>query len=138
MQQTNNHQFNLIESADTFSPDPLNENMEKVEAAFAAVNTAMGSGGHTGRIAYGTYLGDGKGAKTLTFDFYPVVVFLTAKGSVGHDTLVLIRECAGTVGGAGGPISRVSWSGNSITYGSSNSDDYNQVDETVWFVAIGA
>ena len=138
MQQTNNHQFNLIESADTFSPEPLNENMEKVEAAFAAVNTAMGSGGHTSRIAYGTYVGDGTGAKTLTFDFYPLVVFLTATGSVGHDTMVLIRECKGTVSGAGGPVARVSWSGNSITYGSSNSDDYNRTDKTVWFVAIGA
>lgn len=137
MQQTNNYQFNLIESGDTFSPDPLNQNMEKVEAAFAAVTTAMGSGGHTCRVAHGTYIGDGEGAKTLTFDFYPLVVFFTAKGSVGHDTMVLIREGTGTVSGAGGPVSRVSWSGNSVTYGSSNSNTYNQADETIWFVAIG-
>lgn len=33
MQQTKKYQFNLIEPSDTFSPDRLNENMEKVEAA---------------------------------------------------------------------------------------------------------
>lgn len=33
MQQTEKYQLNLIEKTDTFSPDPLNENMEKVEAA---------------------------------------------------------------------------------------------------------
>ena len=33
MQHTDKYKFNLIEKQDTFSPDPLNENMEKVEGA---------------------------------------------------------------------------------------------------------
>lgn len=33
MQQTNKYKLNLIEKDDTFSPDPLNDNMEKVERA---------------------------------------------------------------------------------------------------------
>lgn len=33
MQQTDNYKLNLIETSDTFSPNPLNDNMEKVEAA---------------------------------------------------------------------------------------------------------
>ncbi len=33
MQQTNKYKLNLIEKDDTFSPDPLNDNMEKVEEA---------------------------------------------------------------------------------------------------------
>ena len=33
MQQTNKYTLNLIEKDDTFSPDPLNDNMEKVERA---------------------------------------------------------------------------------------------------------
>ena len=37
MQQTTKYQFNLIETSDTFSPDPLNQNMEKVESALDAV-----------------------------------------------------------------------------------------------------
>ena len=33
MQHTNKYKLNLIEKDDTFSPDPLNDNMEKVEEA---------------------------------------------------------------------------------------------------------
>ena len=36
MQQTNKYKLNLIEKDDTFSPDPLNDNMEKVERALEA------------------------------------------------------------------------------------------------------
>lgn len=36
MQQTNRYKLNLIDKADTFSPDPLNENTEKLEAQLAA------------------------------------------------------------------------------------------------------
>ena len=40
MQQTNQYKLNLIEKTDTFSPDPLNENAEKVEAQLAAETLA--------------------------------------------------------------------------------------------------
>ena len=40
MQQTNQYKLNLIEKTDTFSPDPLNENTEKVEAQLAAETLA--------------------------------------------------------------------------------------------------
>ena len=36
MQQTQTYKLNLIETSDTFSPAPLNENMEKVEAGISA------------------------------------------------------------------------------------------------------
>ena len=35
MQQTKNLKLNIIETSDAFSPEPLNENMEKVEAAIS-------------------------------------------------------------------------------------------------------
>ena len=41
MQQTEKYKLNLIEKTDTFSPDPLNENMEKVEAAITAEAAAL-------------------------------------------------------------------------------------------------
>ena len=45
MQQTTKYQFKLIEGSDDFSPQPLNDNVEKVEeelvALDAAVNTAQ-------------------------------------------------------------------------------------------------
>lgn len=40
MQQTTNYKLNLIEKTDTFSPDPLNENMEKVEGALTQLGNA--------------------------------------------------------------------------------------------------
>lgn len=33
MKHTENHKFNLIETTDTFSPEPLNQNMETLEQA---------------------------------------------------------------------------------------------------------
>jgi len=47
MQQTAKYQFNLIEREDVFSPDPLNENMEKVEGALEAVQAEAKAGDDT-------------------------------------------------------------------------------------------
>lgn len=44
MQQTENYQLNLIEKTDTFSPDALNENAQKVEDALAAVTAHAAAG----------------------------------------------------------------------------------------------
>ena len=41
MQQTSKYQFNLVESGDAFSPAPLNDNMEKVEAALENAEAAQ-------------------------------------------------------------------------------------------------
>ena len=41
MQQTKNYQFNLIESSDPFSAQPLNDNMVKVEGALDAADAAV-------------------------------------------------------------------------------------------------
>ena len=40
MQQTETYKLNLIETSDTFSPAPLNENAQKLEAAIAAGDAA--------------------------------------------------------------------------------------------------
>ena len=46
MQQTSKYQFNLVDATDDFSPEPLNQNMEKVEEAregqAAALESAKG------------------------------------------------------------------------------------------------
>ena len=44
MQQTNKYKLNLIEKDDTFSPDPLNDNMEKVEGALEGVTVHADAG----------------------------------------------------------------------------------------------
>ena len=44
MQQTKKYKLNLIEKTDAFSPDALNQNMEKVEAALEAAAAHADSG----------------------------------------------------------------------------------------------
>ena len=44
MQQTETYQLNLIETSDTFSPAPLNENAQKLEAALTAARTEAAAG----------------------------------------------------------------------------------------------
>ena len=115
MQQTSKYQFKLIEGTDDFSPTPLNDNMEKVEDALEALDAsvaeqlgdvedamdtleagvesslanltaALGTGGHTCRMAYGTYTGSGQYGEnhpnSLTFDFTPVLIIIGTVGSV--------------------------------------------------------
>lgn len=124
MQQTTKYKFNLIEGSDDVSPVPLNENMEKVEAQFGAVETALadgltaveaslGSGGKTARIAYGKYTGNGKcGAaypNSLTFDFAPKVVFV-ARTTVGYNPVLMVA------GGVSTSYCQLTWSGNRVSW----------------------
>ena len=53
MQQTEKYQFNLIETSDPFSPEPLNANMEKAEAALAGLSASRP------RLICGSYTGTG-------------------------------------------------------------------------------
>ena len=72
MQQTEKYQFNLIEPSDTFSPDPLNENMEKVEVQLDTVRAEAAAGDaaleqrvqvlELHKFAYGYYTGNGEKA----------------------------------------------------------------------------
>ena len=84
MQQTDTYKLNLIESGDTFSPAPLNENMEKVEEALLTQADAMDalSSGQLNCIT-GTYTGSGKFGEsdpnTLTFPFEPKLVLVMSE-----------------------------------------------------------
>ena len=77
MQHTDKYQFNIIETSDAFSPEALNENARKLENALlehkAETIAALGSGGKTARIAYGTFNG---ARSSITVDFKPMVMFL--------------------------------------------------------------
>ena len=102
MQQTKKYQFNLIESSDPFSAQPLNDNMEKVEAALDAADAAVKAAvkaADTAVAAHRTEVnaalsaqaaqvdgraqfavvrrtGDGGPSYTVTFPFQPKVVML--------------------------------------------------------------
>lgn len=86
MQQTKNLNLNIIESTDTFSPEPLNDNAQKLEdaiqaaegkadAAVTAVSAALASHSH---FVTGLYDGTGH-ANKFTLGFRPrfvIIVFL--------------------------------------------------------------
>ncbi|MBD5118969.1 MAG: hypothetical protein HDT37_07660 [Clostridiales bacterium] len=92
MQQTEMYQLNLIETSDTFSPAPLNENMEKVEAKFAALDGADAALGRRIttleglKVVAGSYTGIGGQStvrSTIQVGFRPRAVILqqaTASG----------------------------------------------------------
>ncbi|MDE6261449.1 MAG: hypothetical protein K2M42_11455 [Oscillospiraceae bacterium] len=89
MQQTETYQLNLIETSDTFSPEPLNENMEKVEAKFAGLDQADAAlnsrvtvlEGH--KIAVGSYTGGGSQAYTVQVGFRPRAVIIQQATHIG-------------------------------------------------------
>lgn len=105
MKSTDKYQLNLIEPNDDFLPDPLNENTQKLEtvlsqfqdntqAALTSLITGLGSGGHTCRVAHGTYTGEGKVLKNLNFGFTPLCVFIglpAASTAFYQNPVALIR-----------------------------------------------
>ena len=101
MQQTNKYKLNLIEKDDTFSPDPLNDNMEKVEGALKAETGARQAADaaeaqtradadaaldrriqtiEAHKIVFGSA---GNGSTTANLGFTPLLLYVT-NGSGGH------------------------------------------------------
>ena len=163
MQQTTKYQFKLIEGSDDFSPQPLNDNVEKVEEELAILDSALsqglealnnalvqglenaendmnsnlanvmsnlGSKGKNARIAWGSYRGTGRNGSyfpnSLTFDFYPVVIFLGCEnGAPGASWPgVFLRGCD-----IGHPDSE--YGSNHLTWSEKGVSWYSPTDEVV-------
>ena len=145
MQFTNQYKLNLIEATDTFSPQPLNENMEKVEAALKNQAASLGSlqssvtqsvqtlqnqhsqdiaalTGAAVKIATGSYVGTNTSGSaspnTLTFDFVPKLVFVI--GSTYYSFFVHGAKygLGGTCGTASANryVQTATWSGNTLSW----------------------
>ena len=81
MQQTEKRGFNIIETSDAFSPDALNDNTRKLEAALDAHEEAVAvrlAGLEKFHFAYGNYVGSGSGnpGVTVTRGFVPSIVMV--------------------------------------------------------------
>ena len=140
MQQTTPYKFNLIETSDTFGPAPLNDNAQNMEdqltalavteaankaaleqamaaqkselqAADAALQAAMGIGGKTCRIAWGSYVGTGK---SITVDFRPLIVFFSYQGSPQRSH-VMIRGSAFSLTSSSSTYN-VTWGDRSVSW----------------------
>lgn len=91
MQQTETYKLNLIEKKDVFSPDALNENMEKLEVALEGRTDAADTEALDARvtalevhkIAIGHYIGNGETNQFIPLPFTPTAVLLDIVN--GHD-----------------------------------------------------
>lgn len=105
MKQTEKYQFNLVEPSDTFSPDPLNQNMEAVEQALDGLSGRNDDGDARAaalearlarleqhRFATGTYKGVGGTEQTVYVGFTPKCVIIGDPAS----TMVVISSGEGT------------------------------------------
>ena len=149
MQQTSKYQFKLIEGTDDFSPTPLNDNMEKVEEKFTAVEDDLaqltqrvGINGKTARFVFGSYTGTGacgeENKTSLSFDFVPVIVLM--RGSGDRYTGVFIRgSYSGGSTATSSATASVTWSEHGLTWYNAESPDYqnNSGGSTYSYVAIG-
>ena len=83
MQQTEQFGFHLIEAQDTFSTDPLNENMRLLDAALAKKGTCT--------VVTGSFTGDGTSGREITVGFAPA--FLIAYGwNTGYSLSFTARD----------------------------------------------
>ena len=94
MQQTTKYQFKLIEGSDDFSPQPLNDNVEKVEEVLEDMAETVEAVQSTADAAFcptnksyvvGSYMGN-NGTKTIELGFCPS--FLIISGDGGSTSLV--------------------------------------------------
>ena len=147
MQQTNQYQFNLIEPGDSFSPQPLNENMEKVEEALANVESSIReTASSCTKLLVGSYSGSdsyGKNAaKKLTADFKPQVVLILRSTAALHSTygasLMLIRPNASGCVDNNYNVA-VTWDENSVSWYSEDSPVYhmNTKGWTYYYFMLG-
>lgn len=77
MQQTENYKLNIIETSDSFSPEPLNANTRVVDAQFARVEAVAL------KVASGIYTGNGTKNRKFDLPFTPKMVYV-GLGESGH------------------------------------------------------
>ena len=99
MQQTTKYQFKLIEGSDDFSPQPLNDNVEKVEEALMELETGLGEVEDAYTPAnkpyvIGTYTGN-DGTVTVTLGFKPALLIIgggISSGSPHHAKWLCVTD----------------------------------------------
>lgn len=147
MQYTNQYQFNLIESGDHFSAEPLNENAETMEAALEELQSVVNAvASESAKIATGSYAGTDTYGKSkpmkLTFGFTPQVVLVLRSTAALHSTygasLMLIRPNATGCVDTNYSVT-VTWGEDSVSWYSTDNQVYqmNTSGWTYYYVAIG-
>lgn len=82
MQQTQNYKLNKPETSDLFTPIPLNENADKLDAALARMDGAAAGLDQRVQVlelrhfTVGTYAGDDTESRVIDLGFTPQAVFV--------------------------------------------------------------
>lgn len=112
MYQTKAHRLNIIEKEDAFSPEPLNDNTQKVEGALSAVTAHADAGDQAEaaarqaadaalgqritalearRVVLGSYQGNNS-PLTIQLGFTPASVFLFRQATVSFTVIRLMIQ----------------------------------------------
>ena len=157
MEKTTNYQLPKWEKNDFIKMDDFNDAFGKLDAALkaeadaraekadgaaiAALQKSIGTVGKTCRLVYGSYVGDGRVGEnnpvSLTFDFYPAAVLVTANS--GGMPAVFIHGCTRAQSPNRYDMT-VSWTDNGLNWrynASSGYDVLNGSGETYYYVALG-
>lgn len=162
MQQTSKYQFNLVEGSDDFSPAPLNQNAQKtetllagmeedlaalegsMESELAAVTAALGSGGHTARVTYGSYTGTGTYGSdnpiTLNCPFKPLAVVIQSHYQNSRTTVYFIRNMTSVISDVYQQYTmQITWNDQSVSFYSDGSQfaHFNAIGGTYHYVILG-
>ena len=125
MQQTTKYQFKLIEGSDDFSPQPLNDNVEKMEEVLTELDTAIvvvqsamdevADAFTPTNMPYvtGSYTGDGSTTnRTINLGFKPKLVIITGTSrSSSYEAEALTRFALIGPSGASGTIADMTSTG---------------------------
>ena len=141
MQQTETYKLNLMEGSDTFSPQPINENMEKLEAALE----------DRPKVALGSYVGSGiygvNSPNTLTFGFEPKLLVVSS----GNTLMIALwdNQYAVCYTGSGyasnyvnstyGWYDPITWDGQTVSWyhADGNTSQLSQPNTTYRYIAFG-
>ena len=111
------------------------------QQALSSLQSSIGTTGENCRIVYGSYVGDGRVGEdkpvSLTFDFYPAAVLVTANS--GGLPAVFIHGCTRAQSPNRYDMT-VSWTDNGLNWsfnGSSGYDVLNGSGATYYYVALG-
>jgi len=113
---------------------------EQLNEELAALENAIGFGGHNCRIETGSYTGTGKSGygndTKLTFSIYPVAVLVSASNNT-YGPAVMLRPCAATKVNTGS-LSNITWSGKNVSWWTSDvANQMNVQGTTYYYMAVG-
>ncbi len=137
MQHTTKYQLNLIEPSDEFSPDPLNDNMNKVEELFA------------GQLKFeaGSYTGNGRTSEDIRLEFgiRPFMVIVYHSTDIEYGGFPWYRDArygrTSKLGSSSWDGPELTWTDNTVSWHVSNNYVIkcflNEADVVYNYFAIG-